>query len=668
MFSKRSINSLGGGYKTEDYKKLLGKFIMGTLEPGTPSTTQILTQIDDIPRTEFANYIPSNWSYISIENIIQSSTNGNFILYGGYVPTGQTPTSDSRGFIIILDQNMTPLKTIYSYSTGTTLRPIQKMIQIEDGTFVAVDSTIYARPEGTADIINNEKRFIMLNNFSTLDSNNNYSVILRKSYSFPSAYRNIFCLDIVKNPNSAHYLIAGKTLFQSGGNYIDGVRIIDLKIEVGSSNVWSQVASSSSTWYQYGGFYGEFDTDDNATFKAIITRNVSPVVLYSWNGSTSSQTLTEILTESNDIKPYVDSVSMKNQVSFIDYDNVYFVVNNQRFGSSVQQRYVGLYKYTYSTDIVKNIYFKEIGNFDWEGSKEGIFIQALNGEIYVNYCDNYNSADKTANYNYQRLENDLWNPILITQDKKYLMEYTLTYTFNIYNLVSNIVISQVPTATYWNLQQIKEIYNNLNYNSTAYDNYNSLVPNSSALFNNNNLVFARNLYNSTYYRNTTTSTLEVPNIMLNGIDINKKELYGKTNTKLTIDNEIINKNIYETLYVNYIDIINVLDQETGNTYLSTATNITTNINQTNEDDTTMNNKKLNKIRINYEDGTTKTGLCCYNAVSDTFYIIQSTIYVDKEISTIEFISNDETQSYITIDSLSLEVGSYYTLEQYLHIK
>ena len=37
-------------------------------------------------------------------------------------------------------------------------------------------------------------------------------------------------------------------------------------------------------------------------------------------------------------------------------------------------------------------------------------------------------------------------------------------------------MEQETKPTYWYLQTIKEIYNNLNYNSTQYINYNSLIP------------------------------------------------------------------------------------------------------------------------------------------------------------------------------------------------
>ena len=660
-----SVRCLGGDNKTQDYKKLLCKYITGDIQPTAQSKEEILNEISSVPRSEFSGFIPESYTAFLPMNIIQSSTNGNFILYGGYVPTGETASSDSRGFIMILDQNMKPIKTIYEFSTGTKLLPIQKMIQIEDGTFVAIDSTIYAQPIATTDIMTNPKRFIMLNNFSTPDYNNDYSVILRKSYNLPNAYKNIFAIDIVKNPNSSHYLIAGKTLYNNGGTYYDGVRIIDLKINVGSSNEWSQKASSSNAYFLYGGFHGEFDEDDNASYKAIITKNASPIVLYSWDGTT----LTELLSQDGDIKPYVDSVAMRNQVSFIDYDNVYFVINNQRWGSTTMPRYIGLYKYTYSTGNIKEIYLKSLGNFDNSSSKEGIFIQALEGELYVNYCDNYNYNNKTANFNFQRLENDCWDPILVSEDQKYQMEYTMNCTFNIYNLVTNILMEQILNETYFNIQIIKEVYNNLNYNSTSYDNYNSLVPHSSVLYDNNDkIIFARNLYNATSFRNTTTSTLEVPNSMLNNASIKNKNLFSLTNTLLNTDNNTISKNIYETLYINFVDIINVVDNDTGNVYLSTGANITTNINSINSDNTTMNNKKISKLKINYQDGTDKVVGLHVRRYSNTWYHIRSTIYVDKETSTVDLISNDETQTYITIDVSNLEVGNYYTLEQDLNVR
>lgn len=558
---------------------------------------------------------------------------------------------------------MKPLKTIYEFSSGTLLRPIQKMIQIEDGTFVAIDSTIFAVPSATTDITSNEKRFIMLNNFAELNKNEEYSVMLRKSYKLPNAYLNIFAIDIVKNPTSAHYLIAGKSVNLNGGVYYDGMRIIDFKINVGSSNEWSQKETVTTSYWLYGGFSATFDSDDNASFRAIITKNSDPVTLYTWDGGTPSA----ILTADGDFKPYVDSVSMRNQVSFIDYDTVYFVVNNQRVSPSTIPRYVGLYKYKYSSGNVKQIYLKNIGNFDYYHSREGIFIQALNGELYVTYCDNFDYDNSTADFHFQRLKNDVWNPILIGENKKYQMEFTMNYTFNIYNLVSTIIMSQHLSTSRWNLQTIKEIYNSLNYSSTEYIDYNSLVPKSSVLYSGENIIFARNLYNITSYRNMTTSTLEIPNTMLNNIDIGNKNLYGLTNGLLVQDTNTTNKNIYESVYINFINTINVIDEDTNIQYITAGTNITTNINGLNEDSTTMNNKKIAKININFEDGTTKTQTVELTSIGSNEYFIRATIYISGEIETIDIISNDETQTYITMEIPDLAMNQYYTMEQNLRI-
>lgn len=647
---------------TNDYKELLGEYITGNIETTNPSDEQILNETRFIYKPEYDDFLPK-WSQQLTNGIIQSSTNGNIIIYGSYVPPNETPASDSRGYIMIVDQNMQPIKTIYEFSSGTLLRPIQKMIQIEDGTFVAIDSTLHSDPIG--DVTSNPKRFIMLNNFATPGYNDDYSVVLRKSYTIPNSYLNIFCLDLVKNPNSAHYLIAGKTQNTISDFTYDGARVIDLKINVGSSNEWSQKVTTNNVYYTYGGFNASFDSEDNASFKVIITRSSDPITTYSWNGTA----LTQIMTETNGIKPYVDSVAMRNQVSFIDYDNVYFVINNQRYYAEVQPRYVGLYKYTYSTGQLKEIYLKIIGDYTWNVSNEGIFLNNLNGELYINYCDNYDYDNKTANFNFQRLENDKWQPILVRENFKYGMERTLNHTFNIYNVVTNILMSQKMGNTYFDIQIIKEIYNNLNYNSTSYIDYNSLIPHTSVLYDNNNkILFGRNLYNSTSFKNTTTSTVEIPNTMLNGVDIVNKNLLGITNVVLDQDTNTINKNVYETLYLNFINSINVINKDTGIINLSASTYINSNINSENSDNTTMENSKIAWLRINYEDGTDRiTGMGLIRN-DDTHYTITATIYIDNEVSTLDIISYDENQIYMTLDISDLEVGNNYTLTQNLRIE
>ena len=646
---------------TEDFKKDLLNYITNNITPTASSDDEILTNIIDYVRSQFRPNMPS-YSDLRV-NIIQSNTNGYFILYGGYVTPGGSADTDSRGLIIILDNNLLPIKAIYEFSSGTLLRPIQKMIQLDDGTFVAVDSTIFADPSARSGIQNNEKRFIMLNNFSIKGSSNDYVVRLRTSYKIPTNYQNFYCIDIIKNPNSAHYLLAGATYIPTSSGHNDGCRVIDLKINVGSANEWNNTNTSTEDYWLYGGFYGTFNSSDVASWKMILTHNVSIelTTMGWWNGST----YTVIMNTSEGVQPYVDSLAMRNQAVFIDYDNIYFVINNQRWYSSTIPRYIGLYKYTFSTTTLKEIYLKNIGSYDFNHSREGMFLTALNGELYVNYCDNYNYDNKTANYNFQRLKNDAWDPILISEDANYVMEQTLSYTYNIYNLVTNVVLGQRLDTPHWKFEIIKEIYNSLNYNSSPYIDYNSLISHSGTIYNNNNIVFARNLYNKTIMNNSTISTIEVPNTMLNDIDITQKNLYGETNLNLVQDNNTITKNMYETLFLNFINNIGVIDSDTGNRFPLAANYINTNINigtQSNSETTSVL-----KVRINYGDLTTKVFNLPWTIIDDYNRQTEFSLYVSKEIESIDYISSDETTIYCS-KQLDLIVGNIYTIKQYLKVE
>lgn len=646
---------------TEDFKKDLLNYITNNITPTASSDDEILTNIIDYVRSQFRPNMPS-YSDLRV-NIIQSNTNGYFILYGGYVTPGGSADTDSRGLIIILDNNLLPIKAIYEFSSGTLLRPIQKMIQLDDGTFVAVDSTIFADPSARSGIQNNEKRFIMLNNFSIKGSSNDYVVRLRTSYKIPTNYQNFYCIDIIKNPNSAHYLLAGAIYIPTSSGHNDGCRIIDLKINVGSANEWNNTNTSTEDYWLYGGFYGTFNSSDVASWKMILTHNVSIelTTMGWWNGST----YTVIMNTSGGVQPYVDSLAMRNQAVFIDYDNIYFVINNQRWYSSTIPRYIGLYKYTFSTTTLKEIYLKNIGSYDFNHSREGMFLTALNGELYVNYCDNYNYDNKTANYNFQRLKNDAWDPILISEDANYVMEQTLSYTYNIYNLVTNVVLGQRLDTPHWKFEIIKEIYNSLNYNSSPYIDYNSLISHSGTIYNNNNIVFARNLYNKTIMNNSTISTIEVPNTMLNDIDITQKNLYGETNLNLVQDNNTIIKNMYETLFLNFINNIGVIDSDTGNRFPLAANYINTNINIGTQSN--CETASVLKVRINYGDLTTKVFNLPWAIINDYTRQAKFSLYVSKEIESIDYISSDETTIYCS-KQLDLIVGNIYTITQYLRVE
>ena len=646
---------------TEDYKEDILNYIVNQVSITPGDNEQHLESTESIVRSAFEDYLPQDAVMLSIAGAIKSTTNGNYILYGGYTTVNLTSTTeaDSKGIIIILDRDLQPIKTIYKFSTGTLLRPIQKLIQVEDETFVGVDSTIFTLKYDRGRVQTNTKRFIMLNNISVKDTTNDYRVILRTSYNIP--YSNFYCIDMLKNPNSSHYVMSGAMYIPYGNNnHRDGARVIELKINVGEANEWSDITTNTSEYWIYGGFYGEFDNDDNLSWKMILTRyTTNNRYVVSWAGSS----IKTIMQEDANIIPYVDSLAMSNQAVFKNKNELYFVVNNQRWGSAVQPRYIGLYKYEYTTSALKQIYFKNIGNYDYYSSREGIFLNSLDGELYVNYCDNYDYSESTANYNYQRLVDDTWDPILIQQDAYYRMEETVSFTSNVYNLLTNIIFNARMDSMFY-FQVIKEIFNPFNYNGTEYNNYNSMIANSGTLYRDNGILFARNLYNTTLLDATTTSTIQIPNTLLNNVSIATKNLIGETNIKLITDNTPITKNVYETLYINFIRSINVIDEDTNKTFPVASSYINQNINVGTKQN--CENTFVGKVRINYEDNSIMQNInWTYNTDHyETSFVIDA---INEAPSSIDFMSYDESTIYITKD-LNIQSGNYKIVSQKLRIE
>lgn len=642
---------------TQDYKDKILNYITNNVNITSQDNQELIEKIENVSSNKFAEHLPTSPAMITINGIIRSITNNNYILYGGYVEHNGTQENNSKGMIFVLDTKFNVLKAVYSFNTGTPLRPIQKLIQIEDGTFVGVDSTIFAYPESREKVYNNTKRFIMLNNFSVKDATNDYRVILRTSYNLP--YSNFFCIDIVKNPNTAHYLMAGATYLPISANvHYDGVRVIDLKINVGMENEWSKTDDDNTNWI-YGGFYGEFDDNDNSSWKMLLTHNKNPISVYSWSGN--SPTL--IMSEEGNFYPYVDSLAMRNQAQFIDENTVYFVVNNQRWGVSSRPRYVGLYKYDYIKGETNQIFLKNIGNYDYNSSREGIFITALNGDLYVNYCDNWNLSNYTANYNFQRLDNDVWKPILISQNQNYVMERMLPFTANMYNLVTNITLYETMSIYRWHFEVIKEIYNRFNYNSTPYNDYNSVVSHTGTLYGENGILFARDLYNVSLLNSSTTSTIQVPNTLLNDDTITQENLISETNTTIVSNSKNINKNIYETLYINFVNTIGVIDEDINVQYPLAANYINQNINVGTK--TNCEQTFIGKVQIVYENNTITQSLI-WTYVND-HYEASFTIDATLEIPYLVFMSNDLSMVYLE-KQLDIEVGDYYVINQKLRIE
>lgn len=655
---------------TEDYKEKLLDYITGDITPTSPTTDEIFKEQNDIPRSWWTDYLPNTWNNFRYEGMVAPNelTSNLTVLYGGYLDTN----NNSHGIITLIDENFKPIKSIYEFSSGTPLRYIQYMKQADDGTFYFIDDRVFTNTQNQ-EAITSQKRFVMVNNFTLINQvTNDYQVNLRTSYIFGATYQNFYCKNMYKDPNSAHYVLFGSAFDSTSPVYAPRIiKIIDLKINVGEANEWTLLVSENSR--NFGSAIAMFDNDSNVQYRCLVANNLAnnnDLLCYS-KTYTGNPTSSVIITFNN-YKPYIDDANYKKQSVFLTYDEVYFVQNNQHWGNVgvAKPKYIGLYKYNFTSSSLTTIYENYLGDYDY-CNISAIYIDKCNTDLYVQFNDNVNTIDGNlfADYYFQRLVNDTWNPILIAEQKSFQYGNRTIFIKNNFNLLTIFLYQTNPRfVPNWFTYQIKENYNVLNYNGEPYTNYNSLIPKQGEVYSNNKLVFARNLYNKTINNNTTVSTIQIPNSYLNNIDLNTKTLISETNNVLINNTNIIQKNIYETLFLNYINTIDVLDEDTNTLYPEAGTYINQNTNIGTE--ANMDTSFISKIRLNYMDNTSEVKSIFWTDVDSTHKKTEFSIYLSKTLSNIEFISNDELHTYIKRDmtGFEMEIGNIYTITEFLRIE
>ena len=128
--------------------------------------------------------------------------------------------------------------------------------------------------------------------------------------------------------------------------------------------------------------------------------------------------------------------------------------------------------------------------------------------------------------------------------------------------------------------------------------------------------------------------------------------------------ESITKNIYENLNINFYTTLRMINNNDSSNPIFNQQG-SNRINSSVSDIKDYNNAKATKIRINYSDNTTKTVNIEFYPIQN-YYYTKFSIYIDKLISSIDFISNDEETIYNTIRP-SFIVGKYYTINQSVRI-
>ena len=540
------------------------------------------------------------------------------------------------------------------------------MKQAEDGSFYFIDDTNfpYQRPQQSS---LSEKRFVMINNI-TVPIQEEYRLNLRTSYIFPNANKNFYCKNMFKDPNSSHYIFFGNGATNRDSHWDwDDLKIYGLKVNVGEANEWTTYVEQQQALF--GSAIALFDNDSNIQFRCLWSNTLTTsraiscyTKTYTGNPSTSD-------IKSFSFHPFVDDDSYKKQSVFIDYNTVYFVQNNQRWGTTgtPEPKYIGLYKYNFTNNTTITLYEKSLGNYDFV-IKELIFIDRNLTDLYINYITNIDDTTKKADYYIQRW-NGTWSPILVQENTNCEHLQRTMYAKNNFNNLQIYLYATNPRSATWFYYVRKEDYNVLNYNGNAYRSVDMFIPKKTNLYmtdqyGNNNFIFGRNIYNLTIQDNMTMSSVEVPASYLNNYTINTNRLLSQTNFRLNNNTTQWTKNQYEVVDLNFLNTINIIDEDTGTKYKPGAVKLNEAI--TNGGNTNYTNTPCIKYRINYTDGTNEIHNLVWQDINEENKQCKISIYIMKPITNIDIISYDENTIYLTINE-DFMLGNYYSINQKVRV-
>ena len=626
---------------TEEAKKNLLDYMLGKM----PSESDV-----DEPRFGDYYYIANNfysemskkgYDNISFGGYLFNENNSNFILWGN-----NTIHEDDKGYdygvIVIFDENFQVLSIIDSFNTGTKFRCLTALNIDEDGNYYGIDEEPFQYSDnGNISNTDYNYRVILLNNISQA-VNEEYSVILRNSYYVPDTYSNIRILDTTVNCKLAIQKITTESTYIIAGVQDTINKFIIFKVNVGSDNEWNLYSSTANSFISPLEFICESD-ENNINIYGYGALQQHQVIKFSvLNGTFSYNQIHDIGTTG-----YLEQVAMvsKNIIYFttVNYqspiytDKLFYYNNGQKtqlFEKTVQDFYLGGYNYLFLKDNNAFLMRVEYNNPDNFNELDLYVGMALETKYYDKYITKVN-----------------WENI-------WLEGLFVLSAFNLNRCC-------IQERTNDRMMVVPLIFNDSNYNGESFIDKNSLNSHSAILYSNNNPVFARNLYNKTQNGATTTSTIEIPNNYLNDTLVDQKDLMSVNNNVIISDTNGFTKNVYETVYLNFVNTISVVNQnETQSVYNNAvATKLNTSINNP----TDYDNLKLTKFRINYQDGTNTVSNLQATLQSDGSYQLLMTFYLGKQADSLELISNDEQTSYLTYNMANANINTFYSYTQRVRI-
>lgn len=615
---------------TNNYKENILKYLIGTLPQQTGVNSPTFSNVEQTTnnlRTEIYSHFDGTVFYV---DFIPSKNNRNQNLnYSVLAVRGTKPGEvDESGAYIILDENYNIVEFIDTYKDGTPVSIISCLNVDDKGNFYGIEqrgSNFY---------------IIELNNLVLkLENQTHFEAVLKKSIKVPTTYSWEDMYKIFRDNSGDKYFIIGER------NLNDEQKMVGIHAVISDSPRWTYYASTYDIAFRLtrmfnNGFEVYWDSNGDVQFKIAINRD--GLVMLS-KGSSNNMVSKRITNDNTFNNPYCNFLFYSNTLGY------YAIIEDDTDNNTSEFK---LYKIDLTNNAVSVIYTKQC---TYNGTNQ-MWLFKNNNAIYFTQAGNNGVNFDLA---FGLIDgNNVYEETLGT----FTANYFLT-AFCYSNIINHFNKNYVYIQNQNTLFTLECTWNDSNYNGTAFTSNASLIPAKATILDNNNSeIFNRNLYNLSNYSNRYIATLQIPNYFLNNETLKTANLYSKNNNLMCTDTINTTKNIYEELYINFINQFDIVDKDNNIQNISAASSLVSSMFNY------SNDAYISKFRINYNDQTTSIKTLSNNGITNYKTTLYLGIYVNKKIDSINILSQNENINYLTIDCSSLETGKYYLITEDLRIE
>ena len=572
-----------------------------------------------------------------------------------------------KGRFVILDENNEVISTIDEYTSGVNI-----------GCYYCIDLDDKGRLYGVEWFNQERVRFIMLNNVSVPRGEEFYADI-RKTYDIPTLNSHA----PLQNKNCVGYMVKSTDVAKYGffirnanaeGNFYT------FEIDVENGNTWKEQIVSNGI-FQFKDPLITYDSNSMFNMKILImdsTVDTSIIKCICQEGQDNITLTTNTIMTTSNSKSIVNECDIwwiDNStilVPFIDdnYNKLYL----QKLNIDTETTFTQVYEEDFYTNQIQVKFSKAnnycymfvVGkNYNAPGTPEDerLAQEGFKVSVYHIFTPAFTYSPPSSNL-FEEVIQETNNHNLIP-DWFGVEYYIVQNQYNLYNHIYSINLYD-NSSKILNVSASQEIYNENNYNGSPYIPYldSALKPQQFILKNQDKILYARDIYNKTAYGNIVDTTLQIPNNLVNNIEIDNEQLWSATKIVMNNENKTIIKNKYEELIINIRNRLNLIDNNNGEYILLEEQSTKLHQSLTGIISTVYVGLCIWYAKITYHDNTTENIHTQQNRTDE-----KTTIYFEitpsKQVDKIEFISQNNT-SYISFEP-TLEIGKTYTISQDVRI-